>query len=65
VVTSFITDVRDEPTPGELAIVDRALRAVVGETEADGVGASAPESVASEGEWALFDVGVVDVAESA
>lgn len=65
VVTSFITDVRDEPTPGELAIVDRALRAVVGETQADGVGASAPESVASEGEWALFDVGVVDVAESA
>lgn len=35
IVTSFVTDVRDAPTPGELAHIDRALRAVVGEPESE------------------------------
>ena len=47
VVTSFITDMRDAPSAAERAIIDRALRAVVGE----------PESVVTaDGDWALFDV---------
>ncbi|MGU3292276.1 exonuclease SbcCD subunit D [Williamsia sp. M5A3_1d] len=35
IVRSFVTDVRSEPTPGESALLDLAIRAVVGEPESD------------------------------
>ncbi|GAC85071.1 exonuclease sbcCD subunit D [Gordonia paraffinivorans] len=54
IILSFIEDVRDEPTKGERAIIERALRDVVGEPEAD----------ATEGELALFALDAI-VAESA
>ncbi|AZG44774.1 exonuclease SbcCD subunit D [Gordonia insulae] len=46
IIASFVADVRDDPTAGERRLVEAALRAVVGEPEADG-----------SGEWMLFDVG--------
>lgn len=55
IVTSFITDMRDEPTEGEERLIERALRDVVGE----------PEAEATTGrEWALFTL-PEQVAESA
>ncbi|MEO9328174.1 exonuclease SbcCD subunit D [Gordonia aurantiaca] len=45
IIHSFIEDVRDEPTKGERVIIERALRAVVGEPEVD---------AAADGELALF-----------
>ncbi|MBD0863714.1 exonuclease SbcCD subunit D [Gordonia sp. zg691] len=55
IIASFIEDVRDAPTKGERVLVERALRAVVGE----------PESDASDGsELALFDLEAI-IAESA
>lgn len=54
IVTSFVTDVRDAPSGGECRIIERALRAVVGEPESE---------TASDGEWALF--ALPEVAESA
>ncbi|MDL9937051.1 exonuclease SbcCD subunit D [Gordonia sp. ABSL1-1] len=53
IVEAFITDVRDAPRAGEFVLIDRALRAVVGEPEADG-----------SGELTLFDL-EPPVAESA
>ena len=63
IVASFISDVRDEPTPGECALVERALRQVVGEPESDGAQAEAQADDA----WTLFDCagGAGDVAASA
>ncbi|MGW5523137.1 exonuclease SbcCD subunit D [Gordonia sp. NPDC003950] len=54
IVTSFVTDVRDAPSAGERRIIERALRAVVGEPESE---------IAGDGEWALF--ALPEVAESA
>lgn len=45
IINSFIEDVRDTPTKGERVLVERALRAVVGEPEAD---------AGADGELALF-----------
>ncbi|MYR06108.1 exonuclease subunit SbcD [Gordonia sp. SID5947] len=55
IVAAFVTDVRDAPTTRERDLVDRAVRAVVGEPESDG---------GAGGEWALFEI-EADVAESA
>ena len=52
IIASFISDVRDEPTKGERVLVERALRAVVGEPESDAA------------ELTLFDIEAI-VAESA
>ena len=52
IVASFIEDVRDEPTKGERVLLERALRAVVGEPESDAA------------ELTLFDIEAI-VAESA
>ncbi|SKY08533.1 Uncharacterised protein [Mycobacteroides abscessus subsp. abscessus] len=46
IITSFVTDVRDKPTTRERALVESALRAVVGE----------PEQVASCEPLALFEI---------
>ncbi|GAA3688062.1 exonuclease SbcCD subunit D [Gordonia hankookensis] len=55
IIAAFVTDVRDAPTARERALVDRAVRAVVGEPESDG---------GSGGELTLFEI-EPDVAESA
>lgn len=44
IITSFITDVRDAPTPAELALVDRALKEVVGEPDSERGGGALAES---------------------
>ncbi|MFW0797458.1 exonuclease SbcCD subunit D [Gordonia sp. CPCC 205515] len=47
IVCAFISDVRDRPSSSERLLVDAALRAVVGEPEADG---------GADTELALFDI---------
>lgn len=59
IVTSFITDVRTAPSEGEQRVIERALRAVVGEPAAE---------TTAEGELALFalpETAHTDVARSA
>ncbi|WP_345351199.1 exonuclease SbcCD subunit D [Rhodococcus olei] len=46
IVTSFVTDVRAEPTPGELRWIERALGAAARETDGAAAGVGDQESVA-------------------